>query len=248
MTRKYFGTDGIRGRVGEAPITPDFCLRLGLGRRSSLRAQRSSTDPDRKRHADIRLHVRVCPRGRTLVRGCRRTPARADADAGGRVSHAHAARRRRHCHQRLAQSVLRQRHQVLRFGTATNLPDAKELEIEAELDSPLTCVTSEADRQSEAGRGRAWSLHRILQGHRRSRHAAERLQDRARLREWRDLRRGAGRLRGTGCRCHRDRGGPRRPEHQCRLRLDASGAASERGTGAQVQTSVSRSMATAIAC
>ena len=29
MTRKYFGTDGIRGRVGEAPITPDFCLRLG---------------------------------------------------------------------------------------------------------------------------------------------------------------------------------------------------------------------------
>jgi len=29
MKRKYFGTDGIRGRVGEAPITPDFVLRLG---------------------------------------------------------------------------------------------------------------------------------------------------------------------------------------------------------------------------
>ena len=27
--RKFFGTDGIRGRVGEAPITPDFVLRLG---------------------------------------------------------------------------------------------------------------------------------------------------------------------------------------------------------------------------
>ncbi|MBS0910506.1 phosphoglucosamine mutase [Tatumella sp. JGM118] len=27
--RKYFGTDGIRGKVGEAPITPDFVLRLG---------------------------------------------------------------------------------------------------------------------------------------------------------------------------------------------------------------------------
>jgi phosphoglucosamine mutase len=27
--RKYFGTDGIRGRVGEPPITPDFVLRLG---------------------------------------------------------------------------------------------------------------------------------------------------------------------------------------------------------------------------
>ena len=29
MTRKYFGTDGIRGRVGEAPITADFFLKLG---------------------------------------------------------------------------------------------------------------------------------------------------------------------------------------------------------------------------
>ena len=28
MTRKYFGTDGIRGTVGEAPITPDLMLRL----------------------------------------------------------------------------------------------------------------------------------------------------------------------------------------------------------------------------
>lgn len=29
MGRKYFGTDGVRGRVGEAPITPDFVMRLG---------------------------------------------------------------------------------------------------------------------------------------------------------------------------------------------------------------------------
>ncbi len=29
MSRKYFGTDGIRGRVGDAPVTPDFMLRLG---------------------------------------------------------------------------------------------------------------------------------------------------------------------------------------------------------------------------
>ncbi len=28
MKRKYFGTDGIRGTVGQAPITPDFVLRL----------------------------------------------------------------------------------------------------------------------------------------------------------------------------------------------------------------------------
>ena len=29
MSRKYFGTDGIRGRVGEVPVTPDFMLKLG---------------------------------------------------------------------------------------------------------------------------------------------------------------------------------------------------------------------------
>ena len=30
MARKYFGTDGIRGLVGESPITPDFVMRLGF--------------------------------------------------------------------------------------------------------------------------------------------------------------------------------------------------------------------------
>jgi phosphoglucosamine mutase len=29
MSRKYFGTDGVRGRVGQLPMTPDFVLRLG---------------------------------------------------------------------------------------------------------------------------------------------------------------------------------------------------------------------------
>ena len=43
MTRKYFGTDGIRGLVGESPITPEFMVRLGyaagevLVRREQLR-------------------------------------------------------------------------------------------------------------------------------------------------------------------------------------------------------------------
>ena len=30
MSRQYFGTDGIRGKVGETPITPDFVLKLGF--------------------------------------------------------------------------------------------------------------------------------------------------------------------------------------------------------------------------
>ena len=29
MSRQYFGTDGVRGTVGQAPMTPDFVLRLG---------------------------------------------------------------------------------------------------------------------------------------------------------------------------------------------------------------------------
>ena len=29
MSKNYFGTDGIRGRVCQLPITPDFVMRLG---------------------------------------------------------------------------------------------------------------------------------------------------------------------------------------------------------------------------
>ncbi len=29
MSKKYFGTDGIRGKIGEYPMTPDFVLKLG---------------------------------------------------------------------------------------------------------------------------------------------------------------------------------------------------------------------------
>jgi phosphoglucosamine mutase len=39
MKRKYFGTDGIRGKVGEAPITPDFVLRLGFAAGRVLASQ-----------------------------------------------------------------------------------------------------------------------------------------------------------------------------------------------------------------
>ena len=46
MTRKYFGTDGVRGTVGQSPMTPDFVLRLGYAagcvmaaRRAGLRAE-----------------------------------------------------------------------------------------------------------------------------------------------------------------------------------------------------------------
>jgi phosphoglucosamine mutase len=42
MTKKYFGTDGIRGKVGEYPITPDFVMRLGYAAGKVLTAVNSN--------------------------------------------------------------------------------------------------------------------------------------------------------------------------------------------------------------
>jgi phosphoglucosamine mutase len=42
--RKYFGTDGIRGRVGEGAISADFVLRLGNAYGHALRAARGEGD------------------------------------------------------------------------------------------------------------------------------------------------------------------------------------------------------------
>ncbi|MGB1270588.1 MAG: phosphoglucosamine mutase, partial [Endozoicomonas sp.] len=39
MARKYFGTDGIRGKVGEFPVTPDFVLKLGWAAGRTLAAE-----------------------------------------------------------------------------------------------------------------------------------------------------------------------------------------------------------------
>jgi phosphoglucosamine mutase len=45
MSRKYFGTDGVRGRVGEAPITPDFVMRLGYAAGRVLTSMESHLAP-----------------------------------------------------------------------------------------------------------------------------------------------------------------------------------------------------------
>ncbi|RPH40979.1 MAG: phosphoglucosamine mutase [Burkholderiales bacterium] len=45
MGRKYFGTDGIRGRVGETPITPEFVMRLGYAAGRVLAQRTAGTKP-----------------------------------------------------------------------------------------------------------------------------------------------------------------------------------------------------------
>lgn len=47
MSRKYFGTDGIRGRVGEGVISADFVLRLGNAYGHALRAAMPHADAKR---------------------------------------------------------------------------------------------------------------------------------------------------------------------------------------------------------
>ncbi|WP_211473603.1 phosphoglucosamine mutase [Collimonas humicola] len=45
MTRKYFGTDGVRGRVGVAPITPDFVMKLGYAAGKVLAQAKAGSRP-----------------------------------------------------------------------------------------------------------------------------------------------------------------------------------------------------------
>ena len=45
MARKYFGTDGIRGKVGTFPITPDFVMRLGYAAGKVLATNRKTGRP-----------------------------------------------------------------------------------------------------------------------------------------------------------------------------------------------------------
>ena len=52
-SRRYFGTDGVRGRVGESPITPDFVMRLGYAAGKVLAAEQ---DP---RHRSGRIAIFV---------------------------------------------------------------------------------------------------------------------------------------------------------------------------------------------
>jgi phosphoglucosamine mutase len=48
MSRTYFGTDGIRGKVGLSPITPDFMPRLGHAVGRVLKRDEPRPTVDRK--------------------------------------------------------------------------------------------------------------------------------------------------------------------------------------------------------
>ena len=169
MTRRYFGTDGVRGRVGEPPITPELVLKLGWAAGLVLAADTRGNGvrpggADRQGHAHLRLPARSRARVGAVRRGRRRLSVRAAADAGGRVPDARAAPVGGHRDQRLAQSVRRQRHQVLLGGRrqASRQHRARDRRRDGAA-ARLRAVG--AARQGAPGRRRRRPLHRVLQEH-----------------------------------------------------------------------------------
>jgi phosphoglucosamine mutase len=156
-SRKYFGTDGIRGLVGQHPITADFAVRLGRAAGVVFGAGKLAPrvligkDPRSSGYMlEAALEAGLSAAGaRAVMTGPLPTPAIAyltrtqGAQAGIVISASHNP----------------YHDNGIKFFSASGekLPDAIELEIEAEIDRPFTTVAPErlgkAERLEDA-RGR----------------------------------------------------------------------------------------------
>jgi phosphoglucosamine mutase len=146
MAAKYFGTDGIRGRVGVAPITPDFVMRLGYAAGRVLAKSRDGVArPTVLIGKDTRisgymleaaLEAGLAAAGvDVMLAGPVPTPAVAYLTRALRLS---------------AGIVISASHNPfhdngIKFFSASGnkLPDAVEADIEAALEQPMECVSSE---------------------------------------------------------------------------------------------------------
>ncbi|OBU10085.1 phosphoglucosamine mutase [Photobacterium aquimaris] len=139
--RKFFGTDGIRGLVGEGPITPEFVMKLGwaAGRVLSKTGTKKVLIGKDTRISgymlESALEAGLAAAGlKAAFTGPMPTPAVAyltrtfRAEAGIVISASHNP----------------YHDNGIKFFSAqgTKLPDAVELAIEAEMEKPLTCVES----------------------------------------------------------------------------------------------------------
>ncbi|MDP1980378.1 phosphoglucosamine mutase [Undibacterium sp.] len=147
MSRKYFGTDGIRGKVGVAPITPDFVMRLGFAAGKVLAQANVVGDarPTVLIGKDTRISGYLLEASLeagfaaagvdVMLSGPAPTPAVAYLTRALRLS---------------AGVVISASHNPfddngIKFFSANGnkLPDEVELAIEAELERPMQCVSSE---------------------------------------------------------------------------------------------------------
>ena len=141
MGRKYFGTDGIRGRVGDFPITPEFVLKLGWAAGQAFRRQgicKVLIGKDTRISGymfESALEAGLSAAGaQVLLLGPMPTPAIAYLTR---------------TFQALAGIVISASHNPyydngIKFfsGDGTKLPDEVELAIEELLDAPMTVVES----------------------------------------------------------------------------------------------------------
>jgi len=142
MGRKYFGTDGIRGRVGDFPITPEFMLKLGWAAGMAFRKQgkcRILIGKDTRISGymfESALEAGLSAAGAdVMLLGPMPTPAIAyltrtfHAEAGIVISASHNPHH----------------DNGIKFfsGQGTKLPDEIEMMIEELLDQPMTVVDSE---------------------------------------------------------------------------------------------------------
>jgi phosphoglucosamine mutase len=146
MARKYFGTDGVRGLVGVAPITPDFVMRLGYAAGKVLaKAQTASVRPTVLIGKDTRISGYMLEAALeagfsaagvdVMLAGPMPTPAIAYLTRALRLA---------------AGVVISASHNPyhdngIKFFSehGTKLPDEVEHEIEIALEAPMLCVTSE---------------------------------------------------------------------------------------------------------
>ncbi|HYD94650.1 MAG TPA: phosphoglucosamine mutase [Noviherbaspirillum sp.] len=146
MTRKYFGTDGVRGRVGELPITPDLVMKLGYAAGKVLaQAETSSIKPVVLIGKDTRISGYMLEAALqagfaaagvdVMLAGPMPTPAIAYLTRALRLS---------------AGVVISASHNPyhdngIKFFSAqgNKLPDAVESAIEDMLEAPIECVSSE---------------------------------------------------------------------------------------------------------
>ena len=158
MTRKYFGTDGVRGRVGEGAITPEGVMKLGYAAGKVLASRHASAEhPTVLIGKDTRvsgymlesaLQAGLSAAGVDVVLvGPMPTPAVSYLTRALRLS---------------AGIVISASHNPyedngIKFFSAegTKLPDETESEIERELDKPIVCAGSrglgKARRMEDAG-------------------------------------------------------------------------------------------------
>ena len=230
MVRKYFGTDGIRGRANGV-ITPELALKVGQA--AGLLFQRGEHRHRVVIGKDTRLSGYMIETALVagftsvgmdvLLLGPMPTPAVAmltrsmRADIGVMISASHN---------------LYDDNGIKLFGPdGYKLSDDVERNIEKLLDSDVSkrLAKSARSRPRQAHRRRAGPLYRIRQAHLAARSFARRPARRGRLRAWRRLQGRARRAVGIGRRSDRAGRRARRLQHQQGMRFDRYRGARRQG-------------------